>query len=150
VNQHYPDATVLTAWPVSNDLLNPDLGYTTHPIHVTPIEDFSLAEVQKVAEHPENFDTAIVFTTHYVAPSLQRYLLSHPDSRIGRAFTTNPDLSPVQIAAILHGQIVWRSPDLQGEWAVVLRFNRSYEAKSQEPVSRLTALASTSLIPQKR
>lgn len=147
VNQHYPDATVLTAWPVSNDLSNPDLGYTTHPIHVTPIEDFSLAEIQKAAQHPEGFDTAIVFTTHYVAPSLQRYLLSHPGSRIGRAFKTNPDLSPAEIAALLHGQIVWRSPDLQGEWAVVLRFNRSYEAKSQQPVPRLSALASPGLIP---
>ncbi len=147
VDQHYPDATVLTAWPVSNDLFNPDLGYTKRRIRVTPIEDFSLAEIQKAAEHPENFDTAIVFTTHYVAPSLQRYLLSHPGSRIGRAFKTNPDLSPAVIAAILHGQIVWRSPNLQGEWAVVLRFNRSYEAELHAPARRPGALRSPGLIP---
>ncbi|HZQ45256.1 MAG TPA: glycosyltransferase family 39 protein [Acidobacteriaceae bacterium] len=150
LNQHYPDATVLTAWPVSNDLANPELGYTSRRIRVTPVEDFSLAEIQKAAEHPENFDTAIVFTTHYVAPSLQRYILSHPASRIGRAFTTNPDLSPSEIAALLHGQIVWRSPDLDGEWAVVLRFNRSYEAKAAQPDSQLSALASSGLVPQKR
>jgi 4-amino-4-deoxy-L-arabinose transferase-like glycosyltransferase len=137
VNQHYPDARVLTAWPVSNDLFNPELGYTMRSMQVTPVENFSLGEMEKAAQHPENFDTAIVFTTHYVAPSLQRYLLSHPDSRIGRAITTNPDLSPAEIAAILQGQIVWRSPNLDGEWAVVLRFNRSYEAR----------LTSTSLIP---
>jgi hypothetical protein len=128
VNQHYPDATVLTAWPISNDLFKPELGYTTHQMRVTPIENFSLDEIQKAGQHPENFDTAIVFTTHYVAPSLQRYLHSHPDSRIGHVITANPDLSPAQIALMLHGQIVWRSPNLDGEWAVVLRFNRSYEA----------------------
>ncbi len=128
VNQHYPDATVLTAWPVSNDLFNPELGYTTHRTRVTPVENFSFDEIQKAAQHPEDFDTAIVFTTHYVAPSLQRYLLSHPDSRIGRAVTANPDLSPTEIAAVLHGQIVWQSPNLDGEWTVVLRFNRSYDA----------------------
>jgi hypothetical protein len=137
VNQHYPDARVLTAWPVSNDLFNPELGYTMRTMQVTPVENFSLGEMEKAAQHPEDFDTAIVFTTHYVAPSLQRYLLSHPDSRIGRAITTNPDLSPAEIAAVLQGQIVWRSPNLDGEWAVVLRFNRSYEAR----------LTSTSLIP---
>ena len=140
VNQHYPDATVLTAWPVSNDLFNPELGYTTHRVQVTPLENFSFAEIQKAAQHPGDFDTAIIFTTHYVAPSLRRYLLSHPDSRIGRSVTANPDLSPAEIATILHGQIVWRSPNLDGEWAVVLRFNRSYEA-------RLTLLSSARLVP---
>lgn len=140
VNQHYPDATVLTAWPVSNDLFNPELGYTTHRMKVTAVDNFSFDEIQKAGQHPEDFDTAIVFTTHYVAPSLQRYLLSHPDSRIGRVVTSNPDLSPAQIALLLHGQIVWQSPNLDGEWAVVLRFNRSYEA-------RLAPLASASLVP---
>lgn len=140
VNQHYPDATVLTAWPLSNDLFNPELGYTTHRMKVTPVENFSLDEIQKAAQHPEDFDTAIVFTTHYVAPSLQRYLLSHPDSRIGHVVTANPDLTPAQIALMLHGQIVWRSPNLDGEWAVVLHFNRSYEA-------RLAPLAPARLVP---
>jgi 4-amino-4-deoxy-L-arabinose transferase-like glycosyltransferase len=129
VNQHYPDARVLTAWPVSNDLFNPELGYATHRTRVVPVESFSLDEIQKAAQHPEDFDTAIVFTTHYVAPRLQRYLLSHPDSRIGHVVTANPDLTPAQIALMLHGQIVWQSPNLDGEWAVVLRFNRSYEAR---------------------
>jgi 4-amino-4-deoxy-L-arabinose transferase-like glycosyltransferase len=140
VNQHYPDATVLTAWPVSNDLFNPELGYTTHRTRVTPVENFSFDEIEKAAQHPEEFDTAIVFTTHYVAPSLQRYLHSHPDSRIGHVVTANPDLSPAQIALMLHGQIVWQSPNLDGEWATVLRFNRSYEA-------RLAPLAPARLVP---
>ena len=140
VNQRYPDATVLTAWPVSNDLFNPELGYTTHRVKVTPVDNFSLDEIQKAAQHPEDFDTAILFTTHYVAPSLQRYLLSHPDSRIGHAVTTNPDLSPTQIALMLHGKIVWQSPNLDGEWAIVLRFNRSYEA-------RLVPLTPARLVP---
>lgn len=140
VNQRYPDATVLTAWPVSNDLFNPELGYTDHRMKVTPIENFSLDEIQKAAQHPDDFDTAIVFTTHYVAPSLQRYLLSHPGSRIGQVVTANPDLTPAQIALLLQGHIVWQSPNLDGEWAVVLRFNRSYEA-------RLTPSASTGLVP---
>ena len=128
VNQHYPDASVLTAWPVSSDLFNPELGYTAHRTRIMQIEDFSYAEIQQAAQHPESFDTAIVFTTHYVAPSLRHYLLSHPDSRIGRAVAANPDLSPVAIATILHGRIVWQSPNLDGEWAVVIRFDRSYEA----------------------
>lgn len=143
VNQHYPDARVLTAWPVSTDLFNPELGYTTHRTRVTPVEDFSLGEIEKAAQHPEDFDTAIVFTTHYVAPSLQRYLLSHPESRIGHAVEAHPDLSPREIALLLHGQIVWQD-NRDGEWAAVLRFNRSYEAKLERSAARL---ASAGLVP---
>ncbi|HEX4154632.1 MAG TPA: glycosyltransferase family 39 protein [Acidobacteriaceae bacterium] len=127
INQHYPNATVLTAWPVSSDLYNPDLGYTPHRINVDPIEDFSLDEIQKAAQHPEDFDTAIVFTTHYIAPSLHRYLLAHPDSPRARAFTGH-EMTPAEIAAMLHGQIVWHA-SRDGEWATIIRFNRRYEAR---------------------
>jgi 4-amino-4-deoxy-L-arabinose transferase-like glycosyltransferase len=132
VNQRYPNATVLTAWPVSSDLFNPELGYTTRSTPVVPMEDFTLAEVQKAAQHPENFDTAIIFTTHYVAPSLHHYLLSHPSSLRGRDYGARSALTPGEIAAMLHGRIVWQE-NRDGEWAAVLRFDRSYEALLMRP-----------------
>jgi 4-amino-4-deoxy-L-arabinose transferase-like glycosyltransferase len=128
VNQHYPDATVLTAWPVSTDLFDPELGYTTHRTRVVAIEDFTLPEVQKAAQRPGDFDTAIVFSTHYIAPSLRHYLLSHPDSRRWTDLAAHTDLAPRQIALMLHGHIVWQD-SRDGEWAAVLRFDRSYEAR---------------------
>lgn len=128
VNQHYPEAKVLTAWPVSTDLFNPFLGYTNHSTKVMSIEDFSAAEIEKAAQHPEDFDTAIVFTTHYVPPALGHYMQSHPKSESARDYGAHLALTPAQIAAVLHGQIVWRD-NRDGEWAAVLRFNRSYEAR---------------------
>jgi 4-amino-4-deoxy-L-arabinose transferase-like glycosyltransferase len=135
VNQHYPGATVLTAWPVSSDLFNPDLGYTAHRTPVFPIEDFTLPEIEKAAQQPGNFDTAIVFTTHYVAPSLRNYLLSHPDTQRGRNYTAERDLTPTEVAALLHGRIVWQT-SRDGESATVLRFDRSYEARLIRPFAR--------------
>ena len=38
----YPMAHVLTAWPASDELTRPWLGYTTRPMQVVRIEDFSL------------------------------------------------------------------------------------------------------------
>ncbi|HVG26176.1 MAG TPA: glycosyltransferase family 39 protein [Acidobacteriaceae bacterium] len=131
VNAHYPDATVLTAWPVSMDLFNPELGYTNHRTKVVSLEDFSAAEVQKAAAEPERYDTAVVFTTHYLAPSFRRYLETHPNGRRGRDYAAHRDLKPAEIARMLHGQIVWMD-DRNGEWAAVLRFNRSYEARLAE------------------
>ena len=78
VGEHYPDATVLTAWPVAADLFNPWLGYLSRPIKAISIEDFTLPQIQKAAAEPERYDTAIVFTTHFVAPSLRHYLEAPP------------------------------------------------------------------------
>jgi 4-amino-4-deoxy-L-arabinose transferase-like glycosyltransferase len=132
VAQHYPNATVLTAWPVAADLFNPWLGYIKQPIKATAIEDFTLTQVQKAAAEPDRYDTAIVFTTHFVTPSFRRYLEAHPDSRRGREFNATRDLTPKEIAGMLGGRIVWQD-DRNGEWAAVLRFDRAYEARLNVP-----------------
>jgi 4-amino-4-deoxy-L-arabinose transferase-like glycosyltransferase len=128
VAQHYPDATVLTAWPVTTDIFRPELGYVRTPMKVVAIEDFTLPEIQKAALGPERYDTAIVFTTHFIAPEFRRYLAHHPNSTQGRDFAAHRDLTPAEIAGILGGQIVWQDTR-GGEWAAVLRFDRAYDAR---------------------
>ncbi len=128
VAQHYPDATILTAWPVAADVFRPELGYVKTPMKAVSIEDFTLPEIRKAAKEPGRYDTAIVFTTHFVTPSFRHYLMDHPDTRSGREFAESRDLRPAEIAALLGGQIVWED-NRGGEWAAVLRFNRSYDAR---------------------
>ena len=130
VVDNYPNATILTAWPVAADIFRPELGYVTHPLKATSIEDFTVSQIRKAANEPERYDTAIVFTTHFLAPSFRQYLLAHPDSPRGREFAASRDLTPAEIAAILHGKIVWQD-DRNGEWAAVLHFDRTYDARLQ-------------------
>jgi 4-amino-4-deoxy-L-arabinose transferase-like glycosyltransferase len=127
VAHNYPDATVLTAWPVAADLFRPELGYVSQPIRVFSINDFTRPEILKAAQQPGRYDTAIVFTTHFTAPAFRNYLMEHPDSRRGREFAATRDLAPREIAALLGGRVVQQF-DRNGEWAAVLRFDRSYEA----------------------
>jgi hypothetical protein len=129
---HFPDARVLTAWPAAAELSRPDLGYTQRSIKVAPIENFTATEVLKAKQAPDLFDTALVITTRYTTPGLRRYLLQHPDSQRGREFSAERDLAPAEIASILGGQIVWQD-NRDGEWAAVIRFSRSYEARLQRP-----------------
>ena len=146
VAAHYPDATVLTAWPVAADLYRPELGYVTQLIKAFSIDDFTRPEVLKAAAQPDRYDTAIVFTTHFTAPAFRRYLLAHPDTRRGREFAATRDLTPDEIAALLGGTVVVEY-DRNGEWAAVLRFNRSYEAyldPAQRPVILSGDLAASS------
>jgi 4-amino-4-deoxy-L-arabinose transferase-like glycosyltransferase len=128
VATHYPGATVLTAWPVSADLFRPELGYVRTPIHAFSIENFARPEIEKAAQEPGEYDTAIVFTTHFTTPSFRRWLLAHPNSPGGQEFNRTRDLTPIEIALMLGGTVVWQD-DREGEWAAVLRFPRSYEAR---------------------
>ncbi len=142
VATHYPQATVLTAWPVAADLFNPYLGYVRQPIKAVSIEDFTLPSIRKQADDTRRtgtapYDTAIVFTTHFLEPGFRRYLETHPNSFRGREFAATRDLSPEEIATLLGGHVVI-TYDRHGEWASVLRFDRSYEAKlyPAETISR--------------
>jgi 4-amino-4-deoxy-L-arabinose transferase-like glycosyltransferase len=128
VAQHYPDAAVLTAWPVAADLFRPELGYVKSPLKAISIDDFTLPQIRKAAQEPGSYDTAIVFTSHFVTPSFRSYLMDHPNTRRGREFAASRDLTPAEIAALLGGEIVWQD-DRGGEWAAVLRFHRSYDAR---------------------
>jgi hypothetical protein len=132
VAQHYPNATVLTAWPVAADIFRPELGYVTRPMKAISIDDFTLPQIRKAAQEPERYDTAIVFTSHFVTPSFRSYLMNHPDTGRGREFAASRDLMPAEIASLLGGEIVWQD-DRGGEWAAVLRFHRSYDAQLLQP-----------------
>ena len=127
VATHLPDATVLSAWPVTTDMNKPELGYVTTPLKVVAVEDFTLSTMLTAAQDPGRYDTAIIFSRHYAPPSLQHYWASHPNSRRGREFGEGADLKPREVARLLGGSIVWQD-DHNGEWAAVIHFPRSYEA----------------------
>jgi hypothetical protein len=128
IDEHHPEATVLTAWPASIELFNPELGYSDRRIKVFPIENFFLASVQQAGQDPGAYDTALIFPTKYASPALRNYLLEHPNSARGRDFAENHDLSPREAAAVLGGRVE-KVFTQNGEWAAVLRFDRSYDAK---------------------
>ncbi len=43
LNARYPGATVLTAWPMSDELSRPELGYLKQPYEVYPLKNFTAA-----------------------------------------------------------------------------------------------------------
>jgi 4-amino-4-deoxy-L-arabinose transferase-like glycosyltransferase len=122
--RNYPDATVLTAWPVTTDLFCPELGYTRHSFKVVALDDFTADDIRKATEQPIAFDTVLVVTTHYIPPALRRYLAEHPHSSRGGEFVRVPVLTPAEIATELGGNIVWQD-ERNGEWAAIVRLARA-------------------------
>jgi hypothetical protein len=128
LNQRYPGSTVLSAWPVTDELTRPELGYLNHPYAVFPIEDFTAAQIARAAEQPEKYSAALVFSTKDEHSSPLFTLGSASKAMDERYFGLHHDLQPEEIAIQLHGTLVWQQQD-QGQWIALIRFNRQLEAR---------------------
>ncbi len=119
----YPMAHVLTAWPASDELTRPWLGYTTRPLQVVQIEDFSLEQVLSAAEFRQHFEAALVFSTKYEprCPLLDRWRVWIQLKQ--KFFGFHRDLPPAAAAQILGGRIVF-SEQRKGQWAAVVEMER--------------------------
>ena len=119
----YPMARVLTAWPASDELRSPWLGYVTRPVQVVRIEDFSLDEVLSAADFRQNFDVALVFSTKYepVHPLLDGWKTWEGLKR--RFFGFHRDLPPAIAAQILGGHVVF-TEERKGQWIAVIEVER--------------------------
>ena len=127
LRSRYPGATVLSAWPMTDELTRPELGYVKTPYPVFPIEDFSAAQIARAAAVPEKYSAALVFSTKYDPPSPLFSLGAESKALDQRYFGLHNDLKPEAIAGQLGGKLVWESQD-QGMWVALIRFNRQVEA----------------------
>jgi len=119
----FPGSTILTAWPGSDELTKPELGYVKKAMAVVTVPNFSLPEVQKVAASAQDFSVGFAFSTKYDPPRLWMDLGRRNEAMDVRFFDFHRDLDPGAIAHLLNGRIVWRD-ERQGEWAAVMHFNR--------------------------
>jgi len=132
--QHrYPGAVVLTAWPMSDELTRPELGYVKQPWDVVRIEDFTASQIQIAAHESDKYSAALVFSTKYDPPPGIFTLGSRSQQLDERYFGLHHDLQPETIARMLGGEMVWKRED-QGMWVGLIRFNRQVEAHSGQDI----------------
>ena len=127
-----PGATVLTAWPATDELGKPELGYVKRPVAVVAIENFSAEQITKAARRPEDYSAALVFSTKYDPPRLWLNLGRRNEELDTRYFDFHRDLPPGMIARALGGRVVWRA-ERKGQWAAVLRFARTGPSEASYP-----------------
>jgi len=119
----YPGQRVLTAWPASDELTRPWLGYVVQPFRVVRIEDFSASQVDLAARARDRFDVALIFSTKYQPP--------HPLFENWEAwqrikekfFGYHRDSLPEDIAQRLGGSISY-SKERNGQWIAVIAVAR--------------------------
>jgi hypothetical protein len=125
----YPMARVLTAWPASDEIARPYLGYITRPMRTLRIEDFRMEQVMSAGEVRPSFDVALVFSTRYEPP--------HPIVENWRAweqiraryFGYHRDLPLAAAAQLLGGQAVY-SETRNGQWIGVIEMEQVQEARA--------------------
>jgi Dolichyl-phosphate-mannose-protein mannosyltransferase len=122
----YPQQTVLTAWPVSDELTKPELGYMRQGIPVVAIDNFSLPEIQRAAAKG-GYSVGLIFSTKYDPPHLPLGLGARNERFQQQYFGFHHDLSPEAIASMLGGKVVWRN-ERKGQWAAVMHFDQPQEA----------------------
>jgi hypothetical protein len=125
----YPMARVLTAWPASDELTRPILGYVSRPVRVVRIENFAVEEVMAAADARSNFDLALVFSTKYepAHPLLENSLLWQ--SWKTRFFGYHRDVLPAAAAQILGGTLVY-SETRNGQWIGVIEMTQIIDARA--------------------
>jgi hypothetical protein len=119
---------VLTAWPVSDELTKPELEYVKTPYTVYKLEDFTEGQIDRAADDPGGYSTALVFSTKYDPASILLTLGPRSEALDQRYFGLHHDLSPEAIAVKLKGSLVWQGED-HNQWIALIRFNRQFEAK---------------------
>ena len=132
LNKRYPGSTVLSAWPVTDELTKPELGYVKSAYQVYPLEDFTEAQIAHAADELGGYSTALVFSTKYDPPTMLLSLGPRSEALDQKYFGLHHDLPPEAIALRLHGTLEWQRED-HDQWIALIRFNRQFEARTQVP-----------------
>ena len=126
----YPMARVLSAWPASDEIARPWLGYVTRPMQAERIENFTLDQLVAAAGRFD-YDVVLMFSTKYEPPPAfwDRW---QPLARLrerwkAHFFGYHHDLPPAAASRILGARIVY-SERLHGQWIAVLEMERPQEA----------------------
>jgi len=117
IKEHEPGLSVLTAWPATDELSKPYLGYVSRPLPIVSVKDFTAEEIFRARQMTGQFQVAYLFSTKYNQPTLfQSKIWQHLTQRY---FDDHTDIPPDVAADLLGGRIVFLARK-NAEWAAVV------------------------------
>jgi hypothetical protein len=128
IETHYPSDRILTAWPGSDELNRPFLGYVANPHTIVHIENFSAAQIIPASQHREDYDIVFAFSSKYDPPRSIMNRFAWWNQLQEKYFDYHRDMSPADIAATLQGRIAWEQ-HRDGEWAAVIELDKARLAR---------------------
>ncbi|HVP65050.1 MAG TPA: glycosyltransferase family 39 protein [candidate division Zixibacteria bacterium] len=125
---HYAGSTILTAWPASDELNRPFLGYVSRQLTVVHIENFTLSQMLAARSQADNFDVIVAFSTKYEPPRDLLWRWKWWRRLQEKYFDFHEDVPPDAIAQMFGGRIVWRARR-GGEWVAIIELPRIKNAE---------------------
>lgn len=105
---------VLTAWPATNELTTPALGYVTRPLRVAPVRNFN----RRGLRHPPRFAIALLYSRIYQPRHNLLSPLPRWRSWIRRYYHYQPPLSRRALLKKLRLRVLW-AQHADGQWALL-------------------------------
>jgi Dolichyl-phosphate-mannose-protein mannosyltransferase len=128
LNDHEHDATILTAWPAQDELTKTYLGYTTRPLRVTTVRNFTVEELLRAQQRRGQYQVVYMFSTKVPGGWFRPRFWEKINARF---FDDHQDMDPQAAAELLGGKIVYLARR-DAEWVAVLEM---------EQPSRMASLA---------
>jgi hypothetical protein len=127
--RRYPNARVLTAWPASDEITRPFLGYVATPMQVVRMENFSAAEMEQAAQATGQFDVVFMFSTKWQPPRPMWKSLPFGEALQQRFFDYHEDVTPERAASMLGGRVV-SYHNYNNEWVAIIVMERVENARN--------------------
>jgi hypothetical protein len=125
--RRYPQARVLTAWPASDELTHPFLGYVKEPLTALRLENFSLLEMVRASQAADQFDVALMFTTKWQPLHPLFRALPFGQTLQQMFFDYHEDLPPPAAADLLGGRMV-SYLNRNNEWVAIIALEKVQNA----------------------
>lgn len=135
LEEHEHDKAILTAWPATDELSRPYLGYVHLPFSTVQVQNFTVEEIFKARAMRSRYQVAYLFSTKNQVPT---WFHSERWERFNRRFFgAHQDVSPESAAEFLHGQLVFfaRGERHKAEWVAVIEIDQSSVASAGNPSS---------------
>jgi Dolichyl-phosphate-mannose-protein mannosyltransferase len=121
LEQHEQNSTILSAWPATDELTRPYLGYVGQSFSVLQVQDFTVEEMLKARQMRSKYQVAYLFSTKNDVPP---WIHSERWEKLNRRFFgSHVDLSPEVAAEFLHGKIVFLARR-KAEWVAILEMEQ--------------------------
>jgi len=130
VAAHHAGERVLTAWPATDELSHPYLGYTRTAVPVVALQDFSAPQLLAAARDTSHYDIALLFSTQYQPAHDGLILRGFPwwQRWQTRFFGYHHDMPPEMAAQILGGRVIFHE-SRNGQWVALVAIERAENAR---------------------
>ncbi|MGH9470107.1 MAG: hypothetical protein ACRD1N_07180, partial [Terriglobia bacterium] len=103
------DPVILTAWPATDELRQPFLGYVERPLHVRGVRDFT------AFRDPPDFSVLYLYSRKWEPPDNLFNRLGPLRVPLEKFFDYRPAISPAALAAAYHLKLI-REFTRRGQW----------------------------------